>query len=74
MSESRGSFDFLDTPGWDTWVWYAYDRQAVMRDYTASYLLAWIPLCLLDLVEAGNEANPVQCLSWADELLFEAQL
>lgn len=52
---TRGFFDVDDVPPWDTWV-----------AFSGSTLLSWVPPQLVDLVEKGINANPVQCIQWLD--------
>lgn len=73
MSESGGFFDVLDTPGWDTWVWYEFGPEDVARDYTRSHLVAWVPPGLVDLAERGVWANPMDCLWWANDPRLERE-
>jgi hypothetical protein len=52
---SDGFFDAYDCPPWDTWLYYS--------DCT---LMSWVPETLLPLAQAGIDANPVECIKWAD--------
>ena len=54
-SSSRGFFDIEDAPPWDTWFWYA-----------RSTIFSWVPNALVRDVQAGIDANPVDCIHWAD--------
>ena len=54
---SKGFFDELDAPPWDTWVCYS-DCQ----------LISWVPPCLLDLVQAGITTNAVDCIRFVEEV------
>jgi hypothetical protein len=64
---SNGFFDVDNVPPWDTWVWYAEDRDISKGGWTmfASYLVAWVPPHALELVEAGIWVNPEECIRWA---------
>ena len=53
---SLGFFDPNDAPPWDTWIHYAEGR-----------LTCWVPEQLIGLVQDGIDANPVECIQWADE-------
>jgi ferredoxin len=53
---SLGFFDINDAPPWDTWIHYAEGR-----------LVSWVPNELIKLAQDGIDANPVQCIQWADE-------
>jgi hypothetical protein len=59
---SKGYFDERDAPPWDTWVCY-FDCQ----------LISWVPPCLLDLVQAGIAANPVDCIRWLENAALPAE-
>jgi hypothetical protein len=52
---SNGFFDPNDCPPWDIWLQYS-DRT----------LLSWVPEVLIPLAQAGIDANPVDCIKWAD--------
>jgi hypothetical protein len=52
---SSGFFDAYDCPPWDTWLHYS-DRT----------LMSWVPEILIPLAQAGIDANPVECIKWAD--------
>ena len=53
---SLGFFDVDDTPPWDTWFCYA-----------AEAILAWIPEDCVSRVQAGIDANPVDCIHWVQQ-------
>jgi hypothetical protein len=52
---SKGFFDFSDAPPWDTWVYYAQGE-----------LISWVPADLVPIAQEGIDANPVECIRWAD--------
>jgi hypothetical protein len=52
---SNGFFDAYDCPPWDLWLQYS-DRT----------LISWVPEMLFPLAQAGIDANPVECVRWAD--------
>jgi hypothetical protein len=52
---SHGFFDVEDAPPWDTWFWYA-----------AGIVFSWVPESLVSNAQAGIDANPVDCIRWAD--------
>ena len=52
---SNGFFDADDCPPWDLWLRYS-DRA----------LINWVPEVLFPLAQAGIDANPVECIRWAD--------
>lgn len=52
---SKGLFDANDAPPWDSWV-----------HYSDGELICWIPTALVSLAQDGIDANPVQCIRWAD--------
>ena len=68
--ESDGFFDGDNVPAWDTWVWYAGDRNFSQGGWTmfASYLVAWVPPQLLELADAGIRVNPEECIRWASDV------
>jgi hypothetical protein len=51
---SKGFFDVDNVPPWDTWV--AFEEQ---------YVIGWVPPPLIELANAGVDANPEQCILWA---------
>jgi hypothetical protein len=53
---SKGFFNVDNVPPWDTWVC-----------FFGEYLVSWVPPQLLELANAGVEANPEQCILWAPE-------
>jgi hypothetical protein len=53
---SKGFFNVDNVPPWDTWVC-----------FFEEYLVSWVPPQLLELANAGVEANPEQCILWAPE-------
>src|SRR5262249_8737478 len=57
---SKGFFDVNNTPPWDTWM-----------AFEDKYLVSWVPPLLVDLVDAGINVNPEQCIMWADEISQE---
>ncbi len=52
---SNGFFDPYDCPPWDSWLQYS-DRT----------LISWVPEVLFPLAQAGIDANPIDCIRWAD--------
>lgn len=52
---SRGFFDAEDAPPWDTWFW--------LKERT---IFCWVPESLISDAQAGIDANPVDCIRWAD--------
>lgn len=52
---SKGFFDVDNTPPWDIWV-----------EYSERTLVSWVPTVLVELVEAGIEANIEGCIRWAE--------
>jgi hypothetical protein len=52
---SKGFYDPSDAPPWDLWV--SYDR---------GELISWVPDALISLAQEGIDANPVDCIHWAD--------
>jgi hypothetical protein len=52
---SMGFYDVHDAPPWDTWVLYADDA-----------LFCCVPDFAISRVQRGIDANPVDCIHWAD--------
>jgi hypothetical protein len=52
---SNGFFDLYDCPPWDTWL-----------QYSRGTLVSWVPEVLIPLAQIGIDANPVECIKWAD--------
>lgn len=52
---SSGFFDPYDAPPWDAWVHYA-----------EGVLISWVPEGFVTRAQAGIDANPVDCIHWAD--------
>jgi hypothetical protein len=51
---SNGFFDVDNVPPWDTWV-----------SFDGLTLISWVPAILIPLAQAGIDANPEECISWA---------
>ena len=68
--ESDGFFDGDNVPAWDTWVWYAEDRNLQEVSWTpfASYLVVWVPPDVVELANRGVQVNPEECIQWASEV------
>jgi hypothetical protein len=54
-SSSRGFFDIEDAPPWDTWFL-----------YSEGSIFSWVPEALVQVAQAGIDANPVDCIHWCD--------
>ena len=54
-ASSHGFFDMEDAPPWDTWFWHKDDA-----------IFCWVPDSLVSTAQAGINANPVDCIHWAD--------
>lgn len=52
---SNGFYDAYDCPPWDLWL-----------DYSDRSLSSWVPEILLPLAQSGIDANPVECIRWAN--------
>lgn len=52
---SRKFFDIEDAPPWDTWFW-----------NSNGTILSWVPEDFISRSQAGIDANPVDCIHWAD--------
>ncbi len=53
--DSNGFFDAYDCPPWDLWF-----------RYSECTLISWVPEVLSPLAQACIDANPVECIRWAD--------
>jgi hypothetical protein len=58
---SKGFFDADNVPPWDTWVC-----------YFGRCLMAWVPFELESLANAGINANPEECITWATSDFVES--
>jgi hypothetical protein len=77
-SISQGYFDVHNVPPFDTWVWYVDEQfnaqeiyeQSVRRSQASlqpsEYLIAWVPSRFLEIVNAGIDVIPEECVSWFD--------
>lgn len=61
-AESHGFLDVNNTPPWDTWVAFVHYPET-SED---SYLLAWTPPEFVQLVDAGIEVIPEECVKWLE--------
>jgi len=52
---SQGFFDIEDAPPWDTC--FAYIKGSIV---------SWVPEAVVNQVQAGIDANPVDCIHWCD--------
>jgi hypothetical protein len=66
--ESRGFFDVMDRPPWDTWL-VAFGRtHRSQPDQPIECVLSWVPEIAVETVDAGVSANRCGCLRWVDPL------
>jgi len=68
---TQGFVDDDNLPAWDTWIWYVTnDRVSNLEWWRGcnSYLLSWVPDVLVEVIEAGIDVNPEECLRWATDL------
>src|SRR5258708_4477914 len=68
---TQGFFDDDNIPAWDTWIWYVTnDRVSNLEWWRGcdSYLLSWVSDSLVEVVAAGIDVNPEECLCWATDL------
>ena len=61
--QSQGFFDVFNTPPWDTWIGYFCDQRSTDLSYK-SYLLAYVPVSIVELASEGIDVNPEQCIQW----------
>jgi hypothetical protein len=52
---SNGFFDVNNVPPWDTWF-----------HFSDGSLLSWVPNLLVPLAQEGIDANPEECIRWAE--------
>jgi hypothetical protein len=65
QAESAGLLDMHNAPPHDTWVGLYADDGAAGDETT--YLVAWIPPTLVDLVSDGIAVNPEECIRWIED-------
>jgi hypothetical protein len=58
--DSKGFFDGVSAPPWDTWVC-----------FSGKYLVAYVPRILCGLAQRGLEVDPVECVRWADDAMTQ---
>jgi hypothetical protein len=64
--ETNGYFDADNQPPWDAWV--AWVSAPAAKDLgLRNMLIAWVPDDLVELVRAGVDANPEECLQWLQD-------
>jgi hypothetical protein len=63
---SQEFFDVYNAPPWGTWVGYFEDPGLDESGY-GSYVLAWVPQELEEVVNSGIEVNPEACIAWLDQ-------
>ncbi len=61
---SAGFFDGDNVPPWDIWLMYVVDSLPKHK----TYLIAWVPPECLKPAQVGIEANPEQCIRWAEDV------
>jgi hypothetical protein len=61
--ETSGFFDVFNVPPWETWVGYFEESPGRKGSYD-SFLLAYVPQCLINLADAGMNVNPEECILW----------
>lgn len=55
-----------EVPAWDTWVYWARDYRNNRADYY-DYVISWIPLELLEIVQWAIKISTVKGLDWLEE-------
>lgn len=68
---TQGFVDDDNLPAWDTWIWYVTNDLVSNLEWWRgcnSYLLSWVPDVLVEVIEAGIDVNPEECLRWATDL------
>ena len=67
---TQGFFDDDNVPAWDTWISFVVESTVNSTSWHsfASYLLSWVSEPLVEVVEAGINVNPEECIRWAADL------
>ncbi|MGE0871284.1 MAG: hypothetical protein AB7P03_22175 [Kofleriaceae bacterium] len=66
--ESHGFFDVENTPPWDTWIALGVDHNVTKTSPYRVYLVSWVPTELVELADAGIQANPEGCIRWLEDV------
>lgn len=61
-----GYIDIYDAPPWDTWLDVVHEVD--IPDYYDTFLVAWVPMAMVSLVEGGIRTSPGRFLAWASEV------
>ncbi|HXG68825.1 MAG TPA: hypothetical protein VNO70_27250 [Blastocatellia bacterium] len=64
-AETYGFFDIHDRPPWDTWAFSFQKKSEFHPGESFEYLVSWVPLELVSLVQRGIMVNPYECIYWA---------
>ncbi|MFP2959663.1 hypothetical protein ACLEPN_17935 [Myxococcus sp. 1LA] len=62
-ASSQGYFDWANVPPWDTWVGMFSDENPHNR-FDREYVIAWVAPMFVELVDAGLQVNPEECIQW----------
>ncbi len=67
---SGGFFDVNNAPPWDTWILYRIEDNNIPGKFNSwsSYLVTWVPVPMVDIVQDAIDVNPEQCLAWASDI------
>jgi hypothetical protein len=61
-----GYIDIYDAPPWDTWLDVV--DEVDIPDYYDTFLVAWVPMIMVSLVEVGIRTSPGRFLAWASDV------
>lgn len=53
---SAGFYDVDNVPPWDIWI-----------GFSRGALISWVPPTLIEIAQMGIDANPENCIQWADQ-------
>ncbi|GIK64452.1 MAG: hypothetical protein BroJett018_22460 [Chloroflexota bacterium] len=70
-TSSVESYDFIDgwdVPPWDTWIYIGVEKEEKKRDWP--YLISWIPLEAIHLVNEAIRWNSTECIQWVQDVTY----
>jgi hypothetical protein len=57
---SKGFFDAMEVPPWDTWVGF-------FREYKREFIVSYVPMGFIEFAQAGIDVNCVECIQWLED-------
>lgn len=66
---SERFFDDFNIPPWDTWISFFVDN-TIKPPHNSRYLLAYVPVELIELADHAIRINPEECIVWLDQTEF----